>query len=47
MKKTLLPILFIFLFSFVSNAQHVFDKGDIGINAGIGVGGTGGLLKTC
>jgi len=46
MKKTLLPILFIFLFSFVSNAQHVFDKGDIGINAGIGVGGTGGLFPS-
>ncbi len=46
MKKTLLPILFIFLFSFISNAQHVFDKGDIGINAGIGVGGTGGLFPS-
>lgn len=46
MKKTLLPILIIFLCSFVSKAQHVFDKGDIGVNAGIGVGGTGGLFPS-
>jgi len=44
-KLTLIIASFLFLISF-ANAQYVFDKGDIAINAGIGVGGTDGLIPS-
>lgn len=46
MKKITLIITALFLMTFVVNAQHVFKKGDIGINAGIGMGGYGGSFPS-
>lgn len=43
MKKLALVFVAFLMFASLSQAQYIFDKGDIGINAGLGVGyfGTG------
>ncbi|MCK5775793.1 MAG: hypothetical protein KAH25_06450, partial [Bacteroidales bacterium] len=46
MKKITLIIAAVFMMSFVSQAQHVFEKGDIAINAGLGLGGYGGFMPS-
>ncbi|PKP45023.1 MAG: hypothetical protein CVT95_09750 [Bacteroidetes bacterium HGW-Bacteroidetes-12] len=46
MKKTFLSILSLLLIFTYTNAQSVIEKGDIGLNVGIGVGGTGGLFPS-
>ena len=46
MKKITLIIAAVFMMSFVSQAQHVFEKGDVAINAGIGLGGYGGYVPS-
>lgn len=44
MKKLALAVVALFFVAFSLNAQHVFDKGDLGINAGIGFGSYGGFF---
>lgn len=46
MKKLTLLFVAMFMMAFGALAQHVFNKGDIGVNAGIGVGGHGGLVPS-
>ncbi len=44
MKKLMLIAFSLVMMTFAANAQHVFEKGDIGINAGLGLGGHGGFF---
>lgn len=46
MKKLTFIIVALFMMTFASQAQYIFNKGDIGINAGIGIGGYGGLFPS-
>lgn len=46
MKKLTLALFAILMMAVGVQAQHVFNKGDMGINAGIGVGGIGGLYPS-
>lgn len=46
MKKLALVFVAVFMATFALQAQHVFDKGDIGINAGLGLGGNGGFIPS-
>ncbi len=46
MKKFTLIIAAVFMMSFVSQAQHIFEKGDIAINAGLGLGSYGGYFPS-
>ena len=46
MKKLTLIIIAMFMMTFASQAQYIFNKGDIGINAGLGIGGSGGLFPS-
>lgn len=46
MKKLALIFTAVLMMASLSQAQHVFDKGDIAINAGIGVGGYDGLIPS-
>lgn len=46
MKKLTFIIIAMFMMTFASQAQHIFNKGDIGVNAGIGIGGWAGLFPS-
>lgn len=46
MKKLTIVLAAIFMMAFGAHAQYVFDKGDIAINAGLGVGGYDGLIPS-
>jgi len=46
MKKASIFILLLILFSTTIKAQHVFDKGTLGLNAGLGVGGVDGFFPS-
>ena len=46
MKKIALVVASVFLMTFALQAQHVFEKGDIAINAGLGMGTYGGYFPS-
>ena len=46
MKKLLLITFSVMMMGFTAQAQHVFDKGDMAINVGIGIGGYGGFFPS-
>jgi len=46
MRKLTLALFAILMMAAGAQAQHVFNKGDIGVNAGIGIGGYGGLVPS-
>ncbi len=46
MRKLTLALFAILMMAVGAQAQHVFNKGDMGINAGIGVGGLGGFYPS-
>lgn len=46
MKKLTLVFAAFLMFASLSQAQYIFNKGNIGINAGIGVLGTDGLIPS-
>lgn len=46
MRKLTLALFAILMMAVGAQAQHIFNKGDMGINAGIGVGGIGGLYPS-
>lgn len=46
MKKIAFIVVSALMMTFAVQAQHVFDKGDIGINAGLGIGSYGGFFPS-
>jgi hypothetical protein len=46
MKKLFLAVAALFIMTFAVQAQHVFDKGSFGLNAGIGIGSYGGYIPS-
>ncbi|OYT16223.1 MAG: hypothetical protein B7C24_08945 [Bacteroidetes bacterium 4572_77] len=46
MKKLLLIAFSLVMVTFAANAQHIFNKGDVAINAGIGAFGYGGFVPS-
>ena len=46
MKKIALVFVSVLLMTFAVQAQHIFEKGSVGINAGLGFGGYGGFMPS-